>query len=107
VPLIESTKRLISAELLNESAKPGLVLVNTSRAGLVEEQDILDAIENGKLGGYLTDVLGVEPMVESCRLKNKPRVLITPHIGSRTQETIQRQGKMSVINLIKMIKNEY
>ena len=104
VPLIESTKRLISAELLNESTKPGLVLVNTSRAGLVEEQDILEAIENGTLGGYLTDVLDVEPMVESCRLKNKPRVLITPHIGSRTQETIQRQGSMAVKNLAQMAR---
>ena len=104
VPLIESTKRLISAELLNESAKPGLVLVNTSRAGLVEEQDILDAIANGKLGGYLTDVLAVEPMAESCLLKNKPGVLITPHVGSRTQETIQRQGSMAVKNLAQMAR---
>lgn len=106
VPLIASTKGLISAELLSEHAKPGLVLVNTSRAGLVEEQDILDAVENGNLGGYLTDVLAVEPMVQSCILKNKPRVLITPHIGSRTRETIQRQGYKAVINLIKQV-NDY
>lgn len=103
VPLIESTKRLISAELLNESAKPGLVLVNTSRAGLVEEQDILDAIENGNLGGYLTDVLAKEPMADSCLLKNQPKVLITPHIGSRTKESIQRQGTLAVNNLIKTV----
>jgi D-3-phosphoglycerate dehydrogenase / 2-oxoglutarate reductase len=105
VPLIESTQGLISSELLNEYAKPGLVLVNTSRAGLVEEHDILYAIENGILGGYLTDVLAVEPMLESCLLKNKPKILITPHIGSRTQETIQRQGKRAVRNLIELIEN--
>ena len=68
-----------------------MVLVNTSRAVLVEEQDILCAIESGKLGGYLTDVLAEEPMADSCLLRNKPKVLITPHIGSRTHETIQRQ----------------
>lgn len=102
VPLIESTQGLISSKLLQESAKPGLVLVNTSRAGLVEEQDILDAIENGKLCGYLTDVLALEPMTDSCLLKNKPGVLITPHIGSRTKESIQRQGTLAVNNLIKL-----
>jgi D-3-phosphoglycerate dehydrogenase / 2-oxoglutarate reductase len=103
LPLMESTQGLITLKLLNESAKPGLVLVNTARAGLVNEQDVLYAIEKGNLGGYLTDVLAVEPMVESCLLKNKPRVLITPHVGSRTQETIQRQGSMAIQNLKKLI----
>ena len=103
LPLMESTQGLITLKLLNESAKPGLVLVNTARAGLVNEQDVLYAIEKGNLWGYLTDVLAVEPMVESCLLKNKPRVLITPHVGSRTQETIQRQGSMAVHNLINLI----
>lgn len=102
VPLNASTQGLVSAELLNEYAKQGLVLVNTSRAALVEEQIILNAIQNGILGGYLTDVLAVEPMSESCLLKNKPGVLITPHIGSRTTETIQRQGLMAIMNLISL-----
>jgi D-3-phosphoglycerate dehydrogenase len=105
VPLTESTKGLISVELFNQSSKSGLVLVNTSRAGLVEEQDILCAIESGKLGGYLTDVLAEEPMADSCLLRNKPKVLITPHIGSRTHETIQRQGLKAVKNLITMKQN--
>lgn len=99
VPLLESTKGLISAKLLNESAKSGLVLVNTSRAGLVDEQDLLDALDRGKLGGYLTDVLPIEPMDSSCLLSGQLGILITPHIGSRTQETIQRQGSMAVNNL--------
>jgi D-3-phosphoglycerate dehydrogenase len=103
VPLMVSTQRLISAELLHDYGKPDLVLVNTARAGLVEEQDILDAIENGKLGGYLTDVLAVEPMVKSCLLKNKPGVLITPHVGSRTRETIVKQGRRAVENLKNLI----
>jgi len=102
VPLLESTKGLIPKVLIRESFKPGLVLVNTSRAGLVDEQGILDALEEGKLGGYLTDVLLVEPMNNSCLLKNQPGILITPHIGSRAQETIQRQGYMSVENLIRL-----
>lgn len=103
VPLLESTKGLISKKLLHDRIKTGLVLVNTSRAGLVEEQDIIDAIANGKLGGYLTDVLSEEPMDGDCMLMNQPGILITPHIGSRTKETIQRQGSMAVRNLQKTI----
>ena len=100
IPLSKSTKGFISKPLLHESTKVGLVLINTARAGLVEEQDILDSIQAGILGGYLTDVLAVEPMSSSCLLKDKPGILITPHIGSRTRETIQRQGSKAVLNLI-------
>ena len=100
VPLLESTKGLVSKSLLQESTKKGLVLINTSRAGLIEEIDILKALNDGVLGGYLTDVLSIEPMDESCLLRNHEGILITPHIGSRTQETIQRQGSKTVENLI-------
>lgn len=104
VPLLNSTKGLVSKSLLRESTKKGLVLINTSRAGLIEEQNILQALHEGILSGYLTDVLSKEPMHESCLLRNQTGVLITPHIGSRTQETIQRQGVMAVQNLIKSVQ---
>lgn len=104
VPLLNSTKGLISKSILQESTKKGLVLINTSRAGLIEEQNILQALNEGILSGYLTDVLSKEPMHESCLLRNHRGVLITPHIGSRTKETIQRQGVMAVQNLIKSIQ---
>lgn len=106
VPLLESTHRMVSSILLQEKTKSGLVLVNTSRAGLVEEEDIINSIENGKLRGYLTDVLAIEPMDKNCKLIGIPRVIITPHIGSRTIETIQRQGILAINNLITMIENE-
>lgn len=105
VPLLESTKGLISKRLLQQTAKHGLVLVNTSRAGLVNEQDIIDALEIGTIGGYLTDVLSVEPMDGTCLLVNYPGVLITPHVGSRTTETIQRQGIRAIMNLLNISKH--
>jgi len=102
VPLTESTFGIISRNVL-QSSKNGLVLVNTSRAGLIEEQDILKAIEGGQISGYLTDVLSIEPMEKNCLLYGKPGILITPHIGSRTLETIQRQGIFAVNNIIKLL----
>ena len=104
VPLLDTTKGLVSRKLLLEKTKPGLTLINTSRAGLIEEQDVLDALEVGQLKGYLTDVLSIEPMSEQCLLRDKPGVLITPHIGSRTKETIQRQGAMAIMNLLNVIQ---
>ena len=103
MPLLESTKGLISRSLLQEYSKPGMVLINTSRAGLVEQQDILTATRSGQLGGYLTDVLDAEPMDSNCILRNQPGILITPHIGSRTKESIQKQGSMAVNNLLRLI----
>jgi D-3-phosphoglycerate dehydrogenase len=103
VPLLETTHGLISKEILESFVKPGLVLVNTSRAGLVEEIDIVNALDNGILGGYLTDVLSIEPLSDNCLLLNQPNVLITPHVGSRTEETIQRQGALAVNNLVKLV----
>lgn len=102
VPLLDSTKGMITMKLLEECAKRGLVLVNTSRAGLINEQEIIDSIHQGILGGYLTDVLSVEPMERTCLLLDQPGILITPHVGSRTKETIQRQGSMAVNNLIEL-----
>lgn len=110
VPLTESTKGLVSHELLQCFTRKGLILVNTSRAGLINEETILSAIKDGILGGYLTDVLVVEPMNKGCVLRAQNKVLITPHIGSRTVENIQKQGVKAVDNLINMIidyKNIY
>lgn len=104
VPLLKSTIGLVSREILFEIAKPGLVLVNTARAGLVNEDDILEATRSGRLGGYLADVLNKEPMDSSCRLKGEKNILITPHVGSRTSETIQKQGSMAVRNLMQMVQ---
>lgn len=102
VPLLPSTKGLISSELFSKT-KPGLTLINTSRGGLVQEEAVLEALDSGKLMGYLTDVLEEEPIGDSCLLRGNPRVLITPHVGSRTKETIQRQGTMAVQNLVKLL----
>ena len=97
-----------SCHMLDKKAfnymKDGVVLINTARAGLVVEKEILRAVNSGKLGGYLTDVLEIEPMQKDHPYLNHPKILITPHIGSRTYENVVKQGKMAVNNLIKNLK---
>jgi D-3-phosphoglycerate dehydrogenase / 2-oxoglutarate reductase len=104
MPHLPSTDRLINSSLLNKHTKHGLLLVNTSRGKLVETEAIGEALRNGILTGYLTDVLEDEPIPIDYPMKDWPNVIITPHIGSRTNESVERQGIMSITNLIDIIK---
>lgn len=98
LPLNDNTKGIIDGELLSKS-KQKLVIVNTSRALIVEQNSLLDALRNDTLEAYLTDVLEEEPMPENHPLLQFDNVIITPHIGSRTYESVQRQGLKAVENL--------
>lgn len=98
IPLNDKTKHIISKEEIDYIAKP-IILVNTSRALIIEQKSLLYGLETGKIAAYLTDVLEEEPMSENNPLLNYNNVIITPHIGSRTYESVVRQGCMAVNNL--------
>ena len=85
---------IITSDVLKNS-KRGLVLVNTSRGSIVNEEDIVQSIESGSLGMYLTDVLKFEE--ESGKLEesllwrfsvNDSRIVITPHIGGASRDAM-------------------
>lgn len=103
MPHLPSTEKIIDEKRLLNHCKRGLILVNTSRGKLVETDAIGRALESGLLGGYLADVLDIEPMPEDYMMKDWPNVIITPHIGSRTKDSVERQGIMAVGNLAKSI----
>jgi D-3-phosphoglycerate dehydrogenase len=98
LPLNEFTFHLINKDVLKK-IKTNLVIINTARADLVDQNALLESIKNSKIRGYLTDVLEKEPMIKNHPLLNFKNVIITPHIGSRNHETVQRQGLRSVENL--------
>lgn len=97
--LSESTRHLVRADRLT-LAKPGLLVVNTSRAELVHMPDMIAALNAGQVGGYATDVLDEEPPPADHPLLNHPKALITPHIGSRTYESVPRQAMRATLNLV-------
>lgn len=105
IPLSPTEKKIITNETLSV-LKKGVIIVNTARAGLVDQDAIISGIENNIIGGYLTDVLEEEPMIANHPLIKYKNVLITPHIGSRTHENVVKQGTMAVENLIKLINHE-
>ena len=103
LPLTDLSKGMINSQLLSK-AKRNIVLINTSRALIVDQNCLISLLKSGKIKAFLTDVLEEEPMVENHPLLNFDNVLITPHIGSRTYETVQRQGMMATENLFRELK---
>jgi D-3-phosphoglycerate dehydrogenase len=97
--LNEQTRHLIRAERI-AIMKSGALLVNTARSELVHLPDVLDALNSGKLSGYATDVLDEEPPPADHPLLQHPKALITPHIGSRTYESVPRQAMRATLNLV-------
>ena len=91
----------ISKDLIINNTKKGLLLVNTARGELVDENAIIYGIEKNILSGYLTDVLEDEPMEQDHSFRRYENIIITPHIASRTYESVERQGMLAVKNLIK------
>lgn len=100
--LSPGTGYIIDSEALSVM-KNGVIIINTARAGLVNQNIILDGVKSGKIMGYLTDVLEEEPMVNDHPFLKHENILITPHIGSRTYENVVNQGKMAVENLLKYL----
>jgi D-3-phosphoglycerate dehydrogenase len=100
--LSPETEHLIGNNALT-IMKDGVIVVNTARAGLVDQDAILKGIDSGKIKGYLTDVLEEEPMVKDHPFLKNDNIIITPHIGSRTYENVVNQGTMAVENLLKYI----
>lgn len=90
VPLNDATRRLINADTLS-ALKPGAVLINVARGGLVDEQALAAALSDGRLAGAAVDVYENEPPVGSPLL-DAPNTVLTPHLGASTREAQIRAG---------------
>ncbi|HLT03584.1 MAG TPA: 2-hydroxyacid dehydrogenase, partial [Pseudomonas sp.] len=90
-PLTEQTRNLIGAREL-ALLKPGALLINTARGGLVDEQALADALRSGHLGGAASDVLSEEPPRNDNPLlaPDIPRLILTPHSAWGSREARQR-----------------
>jgi D-3-phosphoglycerate dehydrogenase / 2-oxoglutarate reductase len=96
----ENNYHIINKALITKHSKKNQLIVNTARGELVDESAIIYGLENSLIGGYATDVLEKEPMDANHPIKSMNNVLLTPHIGSRTYESVERQGTMAVENLV-------
>ncbi|WP_210602735.1 D-2-hydroxyacid dehydrogenase family protein [Brevibacterium oceani] len=84
--LSERSQGLVSANEL-ELMKPRSILVNSSRAGLVDTEALIEALEAGRIRGVGLDVHDLEPLPSDHRLRSTPRTVLTPHLGYVTEDT--------------------
>ncbi|MBR3928999.1 MAG: D-2-hydroxyacid dehydrogenase [Clostridia bacterium] len=97
-PLKEDNKEMISSSSISRMKK-GVWIVNTARGGLVNEQDVKDALISGQIGGFAADVVSVEPIKHDNPLLTAPNVILTPHIAWAPLEARKRLIKIAAENL--------
>ncbi len=98
VPLTSETRHMMGRREF-ESMKPGAILINTARGGVVNSKALCNALSAGHLGGAALDVTDPEPVSLDDPLLELPNVIVTPHIGSATRTTRLRMAAIAVANI--------
>lgn len=104
VPLLPATRHYIGAQELGIMKKTA-ILINTSRGPVVEETELVKALQQGQIWGAGLDVFENEPAVHPELLK-LDNVVLVPHIASATIETRTNMGLIAVNNVIKVLNNQ-
>jgi phosphoglycerate dehydrogenase-like enzyme len=103
-PLTAATRGIIGRREL-ATIRPGAILVNTSRGGLVDEAALAGALSAGRLGGAALDVFADEPRVPQA-LTELPSVVLTPHIGGLSVRSIRRMTEAATAQVIAVLRGE-
>lgn len=102
VPLVESTRGLFDAKRV-AAMKPGAVLVNTSRGGIVDELAVAAALRSGALGGAALDVFDTEPLPAAPYFTDCPNLILTPHVAGVTTEANERVSFLIADKLLEVL----
>jgi D-3-phosphoglycerate dehydrogenase len=99
VPLLPQTQHLIDTDELSKM-KSNAILINTSRGGIVNEEALVKALNEGVISGAALDVFEGEPEVSEA-VRKHPKIVKTPHLGASTSEAQQRVTESAVEQLIR------
>lgn len=105
LPVLDSTKHIANAAFF-EKMKPGARFINSARGALVYENDLYDALQSGHLAAAALDVFEAEPYQpqDSTKdLRSLPNILLTPHIGSNTEESNAGMAEHAARNVIQIL----
>lgn len=97
-PLTDNSVGLIGKQELSRM-KVGAFLINTSRAQIVDEEELIKALTENRIGGAGLDVFSIEPLPQGHPFRTLPNVIATPHIGFVTSENIDEFYLKSLVNL--------
>ena len=103
VPLVDSTRSLFAAARI-ASMKPGAVLINTARGGIVDEMALAAALKSGHLGGAAIDVFGTEPLPAAAHFEGCPNLVLTPHVAGVTAEANERVSIMIAERVLEALR---
>ncbi len=103
VPLVDSTRGLFNAERI-ASMKPGSVLINTARGGIVDEGALAAALKSGHLGGAAIDVFVAEPLPATAHFQGCPNLILTPHVAGVTAEANERVSELIATQVLQALQ---
>ncbi|KAF5713160.1 hydroxyacid dehydrogenase [Fusarium globosum] len=104
VPLNTATRHLIGAQEISKM-KDGVVIVNTARGAVIDENALAEALDSGKVASVGLDVYEHEPKINERLLKND-RALLVPHLGTHTVETLTKMEKCAMENARRAVLGE-
>jgi D-3-phosphoglycerate dehydrogenase len=91
MPVTKETREMLNASAFAKM-KPGVRLVNCARGEIINEADLLAALESNKVAGAALDVFAVEPLPADHPYRKQPNLILTPHLGASTEEAQEKCG---------------
>lgn len=101
-PLTDQTQNLINQKTLS-MMKSSSFVINTARGGIINENDLLNALKEKEISGAAVDVYETEPAIKN-ELLSLPNLFCTPHIGGNSKEAIRAMGASAIIHLVNELK---
>lgn len=105
IPLLQKTKRIVNKSFLAKMKK-GAFLINTSRGEVLNEDDLLEALQSGQLRGAALDAFIEEPPDTAHPLLALPQVIATPHLGAQTDSATSNMGWMAMHDCLAVLNEE-
>ncbi len=104
-PKTDATAGMLNREAFAE-ARPGILVINASRGGIIDETALLEALESGRCAGAALDVYETEPPPPDSPIRNHPLILATPHLGASTAEAQEAVAVDACRALVKYLRGE-
>jgi D-3-phosphoglycerate dehydrogenase len=96
---------MIAREQL-DMMKPSAVLINVSRGGLIQEEDLIQAVKDKKIKGAALDVFETEPLPADSALLKYNNIIVSPHCAANTREALDRMELFAAMDIFRVLNGE-